>query len=568
MSLENNSNLTPATLYGKGDNGNVSMQVSPTGIILGGDLNTATPITATISQAGIITDNPTGFNILSSLNMNSNAITNVDNISSTTVGAASLILSSAGGMEQTADQNIDITSTNGYINLVANENNITLSSTAEISLNANAILLNAPSTNILETTRLVSLIDGVNNGYINLDMRTTTDQIPTLELQKDGLIASISKNNDLFITTDQGLQMNCLKEMVVSSANNNIRLYNPSGGVYIDKNINASDGDITAGNMFANSFNGSLIGNASTASISSSSNTVLCNNTSANLVHYITFVDSNVSGYRTPQATNGLSFNPNSNILTTTSFNGSLTGTASASSTITLTSDNTSGTYYLPFSKLNGGTGRSLFIDDTTGPLTYNPSTSTLTATNFTGLCSTTGLVFLQTLTGTITGSAIATTFTFPSIFNTTYKNYKILFTFGENAFTAYPSVSLNGYIGTNVPTTGDMYGYDMTSGALSAVNLANQVLATTPLQLTGACLPNVHIEFDVFNVGYTTLQSNNIVKIVCNSTYNNPGVKGIRNITTMTNQNSSSTITGLSLSSILGVGNNPTWTAKIYGYK
>jgi len=80
MSLINNSNLTPATLYGKGDNGNVSMQVSPNGIILGGDLNTASPITATISQAGIITDNPTGFDILSSLNMNQNNITNVGSI--------------------------------------------------------------------------------------------------------------------------------------------------------------------------------------------------------------------------------------------------------------------------------------------------------------------------------------------------------------------------------------------------------------------------------------------------------------------------------------------------------
>jgi hypothetical protein len=561
MSLINNSNLTPATLYGKGDNGNVSMQVSPTGIILGGDLNTATPITATISQAGIITDNPNGFNILSSLNMNSQNITDTNQLSSPS--GNDITINSSSQINLLSYDNVNI---NPGVNLIVN-------STDSIILNANggsanAILLNAPSTNILETTQLVSLIDGANNGYINLDMRTTTDQIPTLELQKDGLVASISKNNDLFITTDQGLQMNCLKEMVVSSATNNIRLYNPSGGVYIDKNIGASDGNITAGEMYANSFTGSLIGNASTASISSSSNSVFCNNTSANLVHYITFVDSNVSGYRTPQATNGLSFNPNSNILTATSFNGSLTGTASASTTITLTSDNTSGTYYLPFSKLNGGTGRSLFIDDTTGPLTYNPSTSTLTATNFTGSLNTTGLVFLQTLTGTITGSAIATTFTFPSIFNTTYKNYKILFTFGENAFTAYPSVSLNGYSGTNVPTTGDIYGYDMTSGALSPVNLANQVLATTPLQMTGACLPNVHIEFDVFNVGYTTLQSNNIVKIVCNSTYNNPGVKGIRNITTMTNQNSSSTITGLSLSSILGVGNNPTWTAKIYGYK
>ena len=107
-----------------------------------------------------------------------------------------------------------------------------------------------------------------------------------------------------------------------------------------------------------------------------------------------------------------------------------------------------------------------------------------------------------------------------------------------------------------------------MTSGSLSAVSLAAQTLSTNPLLLSGACLPNLQLEFDIFNVGYTTLQANNIIRIVCNSTYNNPGVKGVRNITATINQNSSSTVTGLSLQSILEVGNNPSWTAKIYGYK
>jgi hypothetical protein len=107
-----------------------------------------------------------------------------------------------------------------------------------------------------------------------------------------------------------------------------------------------------------------------------------------------------------------------------------------------------------------------------------------------------------------------------------------------------------------------------MTSGSLTAISSANQTLSTNPLQLTGACLSNCQLEFDIFNVGYTTINSNNIIRIVCNSTYNNPDVKGIRNITATINQNSSSTVTGLSLQSILGLGNNPTWTAKIYGYR
>jgi hypothetical protein len=45
-----------------------------------------------------------------------------------------------------------------------------------------------------------------------------------------------------------------------------------------------------------------------------------------------------------------------------------------------MASDNNNGTYYIPFSKVAGGTEGALFVDDTTGPLSYNPSTSTLTS--------------------------------------------------------------------------------------------------------------------------------------------------------------------------------------------
>jgi hypothetical protein len=53
--------------------------------------------------------------------------------------------------------------------------------------------------------------------------------------------------------------------------------------------------------------------------------------------------------------------------------------------TFKMTSDNNSGTYYIPFSKVAGGTEGALFVDDVTGPLTYNPGNSTLTATTFVG---------------------------------------------------------------------------------------------------------------------------------------------------------------------------------------
>jgi hypothetical protein len=313
----------------------------------------------------------------------------------------------------------------------------------------------------------------------------------------------------------------------------------------------------------ATTFNGTdFTGLAAT----SSAVTLTADNTSG--TYYIPF-SKTAAGTSKPlyidSVTGPLSYNPSTSTLTATVFSGSATN----ASAITLTTDNTSGAYYIPFSKTAAGTTKPLYIDDTTTPLTYNPSTSTLTATNFNGLLSSDGLVYLQNITGTINGNGTPTTFTFPSIFNTTYKNYKIIFSFGiTNTAAMYPSISLNGFSGLNVPIVGDMYGYDMTSGTLAAVSVVNSTLSTSPLQMTGACLPNGFITFEVNNVGYTTTQSNNIVTIVSNSVYNNPGVKGIRNIQVMINQNSSSTITGLSLQSQLGGGNSSNWNASIYGYK
>ena len=65
---------------------------------------------------------------------------------------------------------------------------------------------------------------------------------------------------------------------------------------------------------------------------------------------------------------------------------GSLNGNASSASTVALTAnDNTDGTYFIPFSKSFGATSNALFIDNILGPLTYNPSTSVLTALIFNG---------------------------------------------------------------------------------------------------------------------------------------------------------------------------------------
>jgi hypothetical protein len=64
--------------------------------------------------------------------------------------------------------------------------------------------------------------------------------------------------------------------------------------------------------------------------------------------------------------------------ITNTLSNVSWSGTSSNASAVNLTSDNTSGTYYIPFSKTITANTNVLYVDNVTGPLSYNPSTSSL----------------------------------------------------------------------------------------------------------------------------------------------------------------------------------------------
>jgi microcystin-dependent protein len=96
----------------------------------------------------------------------------------------------------------------------------------------------------------------------------------------------------------------------------------------------------------------------------------------------------------------------NSAVFENGTITGNLTGTSSA---ITVTSDNNAGTYYVPFVKTSGTGSKDLFMDDVTGPLTYNPSTATLTTSNFVGnisiTTSSTNATHYPTFIGTGSGN-------------------------------------------------------------------------------------------------------------------------------------------------------------------
>jgi hypothetical protein len=257
------------------------------------------------------------------------------------------------------------------------------------------------------------------------------------------------------------------------------------------------------------------------------------------------------------------------------------TGATNSNATAITITETDTGTYYPTFVSASGS-GQTLRADTTTTPLTYNPSTNTLSASAYTitgtpataSVASTFGQVGLVKITSVqvaITGSASAQNLSFSNIFNSTYKNYRIILRpTTQVAFFAYPSYALQGFLGTGVPTTASLYGWDLTSaspGALVVVYTAGATLSSAPLTFCVSGFVNKEVQFDITNVGYTTTATQ-LVQLNCKSSYDNPGVSGASDRQIKTSFISGATITGLSIQqSAISVGNNMTLQAIVYGY-
>ena len=70
---------------------------------------------------------------------------------------------------------------------------------------------------------------------------------------------------------------------------------------------------------------------------------------------------------------------------------------AGSATSIALTPDDTLGQYFIPFSKTSKKKNNKLYIDKSNTPLTYDPSTGTLTATAFAGAVAATNISLSQT---------------------------------------------------------------------------------------------------------------------------------------------------------------------------
>ena len=150
-------------------------------------------------------------------------------------------------------------------------------------------------------------------------------------------------------------------------------------------------------------------------------------NTTLNATHYINFSDSSATGQGNPQKSSLLSVNPSLGIITCNALNG-VASSALTSGAIATITDNTNGTYYIPFSKTAANLSSILYVDDTTGPLTYNPSTASLSCLLLNG----------RLIQPTTQNTA---TYTSPTLSingsSTSYQNSNINFTGSSNTISA-----------------------------------------------------------------------------------------------------------------------------------
>jgi hypothetical protein len=189
-------------------------------------------------------------------------------------------------------------------------------------------------------------------------------------------------------------------------------------------------------------------------------------NTVSPLTHYINFSDSSGTGYGKPQKNALLSCIPSTGTLVATTFSGSLNGNASSSSAVSLTSDNTDTPCYIPFSK-NVASNSALFIDNTTTPLTYNPSTSTLSTSN---LSIVEKIEVVDTITPTYRSELIPTSLTITEISSTNYSSL------GYNGFTSVNTAGVS-----NTLTPNDMVISNTINGETNTID-QNSITMTSPL--------------------------------------------------------------------------------------
>ena len=265
-------------------------------------------------------------------------------------------------------------------NIIGNASSSTTSTTATSATN---VATTASTTNANFYPTFVSSTTG-NNG-INVDTSLTynpsSDTLTCANIIGNASSSTTSttatnatNSTNVLVTSDNEGALCYLTYTKVSGTGNK--------ALYQDDYTTTLSYNPESGFLSATTFNGALQGNATSSSYTSAVTTTA---STANATFYPTFVSS-TSGNNGINVDTSLTYNPSTDVLTCATLNGNSTTstTAGVATTVTVTEDNTNNTGFIPFVYTGAG-NRSLLIDSASPALSYNPSTSALTASSFNG---------------------------------------------------------------------------------------------------------------------------------------------------------------------------------------
>jgi hypothetical protein len=352
------------------------------------------------------------------LNMNSNNIVNVNSISANTFSGNATSAPTA----QTAANadNIFTTSTSSnasYYPLFASS-----SATSFQSVDVGTGLSFNPSTNTLSTTNFVGALTGAVTGHASSDLALSGGTMSGGLAMGGNNITGVGTISASAVSATT-MAATTFTGALTGHASSDLAL---SGGTMTGSVAMGGNNITGAGTISATTFSG----NATTATTATNANNVNTTATSSNASYYPLFVSSSSNGNQAVDLGTGLTFNPATNNLSTTTFTGALTG--HASSDLALSGGTMTGSVAMGGNNITGaGTISATNINATslTGALTGHASSDlalsggTMTGSvamggnNITGA----GTISATTFSGSFSGNATtATTATNANNVNTT----------------------------------------------------------------------------------------------------------------------------------------------------
>jgi len=220
---------------------------------------------------------------------------------------------------------------------------------------------------VSNTTTNSAIFNGTstNTNTIGGDSVVFTDGSTSLTVNKTGITTRNSvQTSDHFLT-------------FVDTSTTGVSAIQKTAGIKVIPSSNT---------IYATTFNGNLTGTASNATdATNATNVNLTSSGASATTFYPTFVTTG-TGNKALNSYTGLSYVPSTGTLTATNFNGNLTGTVSNATNATFiatTSDTTTNASFFPTFVPTSSTGNQ--AEKVSSGLSFNPSSNTLTTSNYIG---------------------------------------------------------------------------------------------------------------------------------------------------------------------------------------